>query len=462
MKRILVLLALAVSTTVHAQNLVKNGDFQQIVKFWDFRGCEPFIGGEYADMVNSNSAWFFESPHFNGVSPTNVLALMNNCAEQKVCFVRGLDYTMTYKYQRRTFDNALQNAEVPNPSTMNVFVLGYPSFTFYASKSVSASNQTWVPSWYSDLINFSIPASSTDTAIAIVFKQASIAVPPAFLGHGLVLDDVVVLANPTLDVNGPSVASVNSGTNWNIPSLAASTGATYNWSFPGATPATSTSNNPTNVQWPTQGVKTVTCTIGNGSCNLVTLVKQINITSALPVDLVAFSATEKSGAVELQWQTANEINTQYYGVYKSKDGINFTEVGKINAKNLLTGATYKFTDAQPGAAMVYYRLKPVDKNGTFKTTGIVKLRIGKVYLDVNVYPTVITSVLDYAVETPRAGKMMVYINDMSGRNIFTKAEVFNVGANKRNVDATLLAKGAYLLTIKDGAGFSKTIKFTKN
>ncbi len=66
--------------------------------------------------------------------------------------------------------------------------------------------------------------------------------------------------------NGNSVNFTNNGTH----------GGTYAWSFPGgATPATSTTENPTNVSWPAAGTYTVTLTVTLGGC---TATNTVNVT----------------------------------------------------------------------------------------------------------------------------------------------------------------------------------------
>ena len=51
--------------------------------------------------------------------------------------------------------------------------------------------------------------------------------------------------------------------------------------------------------------------------------------STLPVTFVNFSASKQQQNVLLSWQTANEINNNYFSVERSS-GINFNELDKIN------------------------------------------------------------------------------------------------------------------------------------
>jgi hypothetical protein len=450
MKQLLLLAGMLWIFTSQSQNITADPTLSQGWVNWNKSGCTPIIGGVYG---YTGSAYWSEVV-YGGSNASNLVAHVAGgaCMQQVPNLIKGMSYKIDFKAQRRCESD---NPDVPATVYLQLRVLGTTSFTLYVDEIYSYTNLTW--NWKNESKTFTIPAGASDNAcyFSITAYNATTS------EHNAVVDDVYITPVLPVAVDGPTVAGLNAGTNWFASNLPV-TGVSYAWSFPGANTPTSTNANPTNIQWATPGIKTVTVVVGNGTGDLFTITKNIEVTNTLPLDMLAFSATEKTGTVELQWTTANEVLTDYFGVYKSKDGVNFNEIGRVKASNLVAGSSYKFSDAQPGAAMVYYRLRPVDKNGSYKTTGVVKLRMGKVYLDVNVYPTIINSVLDYAVETPRAGKMMVLINDMSGRNVYTKSEVFNVGANKRNIDASLLAKGAYLLTVKDGTGFIKTIKFTKN
>ncbi len=453
MKQLLLFAAMLWVCTAQSQNLTQNANLNSGWVNWDQSGCQPEIGGMYG---YTGSSYWYEST-YGGVSPTNLVAQVvgGRCMQQVLCVLKGVTYQIKFKGSRRC---EADNPDVPPTLSVAVRALGTNTFTMYSEVVYTYSNTTW--NWYNETQNFTIPAGANDTQI--YFSITAYEPSGNYSEFGAIIDDVTVTPVPTIAVNGPTVAAVNTNTNWAIDNAPAS-GVTYNWSFPGATPSSSTLANPTNIQWNSQGAKTVTCTLGNGTCNVVTITQNINITAPLPVDITSFTATEKQPGVELQWNTANEINNDYFIVYKSKDGLNFTEIGRVKSAGIQTGATYKFNDAQPGSGFVYYRLRQVDKNGSNKSSGVVKLRLGNNDLDVNVYPTVVADVLSYAVETPHASKMNVMVTDMSGRKLVTTTELFATGTSKKTINTGAFAKGIYMLTVTDEtSGFAKTIKFTKN
>jgi alpha-tubulin suppressor-like RCC1 family protein len=88
----------------------------------------------------------------------------------------------------------------------------------------------------------------------------------------------------------------------------------------------------------------------------------------LPVQLSAFTAQAAGpAAVLLAWVTASEVNSAYFAVERSLDGINFSEVARQPAAGTSAIArTYSYRDATlpAGASILYYRLRQVDRDGT--------------------------------------------------------------------------------------------------
>ena len=88
----------------------------------------------------------------------------------------------------------------------------------------------------------------------------------------------------------------------------------------------------------------------------------------LPVELSAFTATaEGSSAVRLAWATASEKNSAAFEVERSPNGREFSGLGTVAAAGSSNAPrSYGFVDAKlPGAALLYYRLKLVDADGSF-------------------------------------------------------------------------------------------------
>jgi len=88
----------------------------------------------------------------------------------------------------------------------------------------------------------------------------------------------------------------------------------------------------------------------------------------LPVDLTYFKARAEQGLVALEWATGWEKNSREFVVERSSDMKTFTPIGTVAASGETNGQTsYAFTDNDPAAGINYYKLKLVDRDGSFTT-----------------------------------------------------------------------------------------------
>lgn len=109
----------------------------------------------------------------------------------------------------------------------------------------------------------------------------------------------------------------------------------------------------------------------------------------LPVGLTSFEAFAENGIVRLAWETANEIDNDYFTLYRSKDGINFIEIANIDGSGTSTLAiNYSYEDERPYNGISYYRLKQTDFDGTVADLGVVLVQMPNTdnFLELNVYP----------------------------------------------------------------------------
>lgn len=87
----------------------------------------------------------------------------------------------------------------------------------------------------------------------------------------------------------------------------------------------------------------------------------------LPLELLDFYGTQKLNTIDLFWETANEVNTAYFEIQKSYNGIEWDEIGRVEAAgNYQYNLSYIFTDESPKNGNNYYRLKQYDIDGNYK------------------------------------------------------------------------------------------------
>ena len=100
-----------------------------------------------------------------------------------------------------------------------------------------------------------------------------------------------------------------------------------------------------------------------GSCYIV-----------LPVKLQEFKGRQQDSVHVLSWKTIQEQNMQEYIIERQVNGSTFRSIGREAAKGLNGSMVYQFIDAAPHTGLNYYRLKMLDKDGSFTYSEIVMLR----------------------------------------------------------------------------------------
>jgi hypothetical protein len=86
--------------------------------------------------------------------------------------------------------------------------------------------------------------------------------------------------------------------------------------------------------------------------------------TALPVSLTNFTGKQISHAIELSWETTNEINNDFFNIQHSRDLKSWESIGSTKGNgNTEQKQAYGFTHSNPKTGNNYYRLKQVDLNG---------------------------------------------------------------------------------------------------
>jgi uncharacterized repeat protein (TIGR01451 family) len=168
----------------------------------------------------------------------------------------------------------------------------------------------------------------------------------------------------------------------------------------------------------------------------------------LPISLVSFAGVEKNKAIVLSWQTTTEVNTKYFEVEKSINGISFTKLETVYAKgNGSTISNYSVNDNQPNSGYNYYRLKIVDDDGSFKYSYVITINIsGSVSMVIS--PNPVNYKATVAVNGQVKGFVAVNLLDINGcviKNIFSG----NINTNSFSIplDVNTLSKGLYFVEI---------------
>ena len=145
----------------------------------------------------------------------------------------------------------------------------------------------------------------------------------------------------------------------------------------------------------------------------------------LPVELLSFNAHLNREQVDLKWETATEINNDYFIVERSRDGNLWeTVLEKDGAGNSSVQIEYFDIDPQPYSGISYYRLTQVDFNGDRETFNIVPIENlgpeeeGKM----SIFPNPVRSGQPINVEFSNleGEEVLLVIRDLAGRQYHAK------------------------------------------
>ncbi len=180
----------------------------------------------------------------------------------------------------------------------------------------------------------------------------------------------------------------------------------------------------------------------------------------LPVKLTSFTAVPKNYDVLLNWQTEQEINSSHFIVERSTNGFSFTSIGRVEAKGTSdTRVAYHFTDNKPVIfdRPVYYRLRSVDKDGSFQYSRIVYVVLKTAGSHVqNVYPNPAKagSIVTADFIAPVNGTITLWIVNAIGQTISTTNLQVVKGSNKIKVQLPA-SSGIHYLLFQDNENTQK-------
>ncbi len=181
----------------------------------------------------------------------------------------------------------------------------------------------------------------------------------------------------------------------------------------------------------------------------------INITT-LPIKDITLSAKQTNGQVQLQWQTMGEVNTGFFTIQRSLDGVNFTDV---NTKTAVGSGnnSYSYVDAEPpfrGAGGLYYRIKAIDKDGASTYSQVVSVQLTIDNYQLSIIPNPSRDVV-----TVMGNKITsVQVIDNMGRVV--KGVSLNHATNP-TLSIRVLPAGVYHLRIQTADGKVSGVRFVK-
>ena len=175
----------------------------------------------------------------------------------------------------------------------------------------------------------------------------------------------------------------------------------------------------------------------------------------LPVELVSFSAQVNGSTVNLSWKTATEINSSIFEIEKKQaSALNWQKAGEVSAAGTsVSPKEYSFSDKGLKAGKLDYRLKMIDKNGSYKYSSVVNTEVSapkNFELSQN-YPNPFNPTTNISYQIPKAGFVSIKVYNIIGKEIATLVNQEEpAGEYKVQFDTHNIASGTYFYKLTSG------------
>lgn len=153
----------------------------------------------------------------------------------------------------------------------------------------------------------------------------------------------------------------------------------------------------------------------------------------------------------LKWKTSFEENTQHFNIEKSVDGINFENIGTVEASgDLSEEKDYRFFDTKLGIQKSYYRLKVVELDGTSSFSQAILVDKKKLnQFAVVAYSSVLTKKdFDITLDAVTEGQLEYSLISYQGEMIFEEFKYIYPGLNDIQLSLQDMPEGTYKVKLK--------------
>jgi Secretion system C-terminal sorting domain len=200
------------------------------------------------------------------------------------------------------------------------------------------------------------------------------------------------------------------------------------------------------------GSGSITSSNFNGFNTYFTLANATGGINPLPVEYTSFTARATGYYVNVEWSTASEVNSDYFIVEKSTNGVKFDPIGKVNAMGFSTTLqSYLWVDENPFIGNNYYRLKQMDRNGTFEYSDVRVVNFNKSVM--NIYPNPATNgIITVSLSDTQEENLQARLMDMSGKIVAASSMLLTNSAQNQFTFDKSLTPGVYLFELTNAAG----------
>jgi hypothetical protein len=187
-------------------------------------------------------------------------------------------------------------------------------------------------------------------------------------------------------------------------------------------------------------------------------------TATLPVELVYFKGESGDLVNHLYWLTASEVNSNYFDILRSSNGIDFEIIGNHKAAGYSQDfIQYKFDDLSPLEGINYYKLIEYDFDGSKQSSEIVALVGSSNKIEyLKTYPVPTSDQLNVVFSSLNGGIYYLKLLTMDGKEVYTALLPTMIGDNQFKLNLGSYPAGSYIVKVTDSAGESHSSTVVKS
>lgn len=183
--------------------------------------------------------------------------------------------------------------------------------------------------------------------------------------------------------------------------------------------------------------------------------------SPLPVELIKFTGKQIDNRILFTWETASELNNDYFTLERLQEDDTFGAIAKVQGKGTTNELSkYQAFDDAPNVGKNYYALKQTDFDGTVVYSNVVMVEFQSVISDFSVYPNPLRNETLHIEIKGLKNEQIVPIRIISAIGVLiseTRLVADETGTIKSTVDAGSLKTGVYLVRAGDDDTLQKKL-----
>lgn len=346
----------------------------------------------------------------------------------------------------------------------------YPEYEYYSIYIDYNHNNAFtdageeVVTLYSDFsgfisFNFTIPPNAPlgPTRMRVIMSHDSPPTPCGVYPRGET-QDYTVLIGDTSTVPPPIPIGLNAN---NITTSSAriywtpdNTAASYNLRYKKNTETTWTIASISDTTLTVPGLSSITdynyaveAIGGVGNSGYTAMQSFTTLSVVLPINGIELLAKRNEANVIVNWSTQSEQNSSYFEIERSYNGIDFIKIGQMQASGFSsTTKLYQFTDVTAAKSLIFYRLKMIDVNASYKFSPIIKVpKSGVNNQEFLLYPNPAISDVSVALNESTKEVLLLKVTNQLGQVV--KSTQVIKGTHLLKLDISGLPSGIYSVVL---------------